>query len=417
MNRKIAYISGVIVLVAIVIGISVSRSQKKKGDGHSGNEIVYFGDSSEEKKSDGKSSEKKTSDPKTENDPQSTSETQKPEEEEKSDPSGQDTDHAQAQSTGKEVEAEPTEEPYPVIESKKKIKLYESTGTVVVGDTGYELYNYVESSASRYAKAINKFTKSVGKGVDVYEMIIPTSVGITFPDNKVGKINSSPQKESIEKIEKKLSGREKFIPLYDTMMRHRDEYIYFRTDHHWTQLGAYYAYTAFCAEKGIEAHGLSEYEKTVSKDYLGSIYVDADKNPDLRKDDVEMYHPVSKHLRMQYKNAENRYKDGEVISDPTNYGISAKYMAFIGGDNPYTMILNNEKQDGSSCIVVKESFGNALVPFLADHYERVYVIDYRYWNGKLADFVKKKRAKEVLVVNNISMTRNAYLIGMLTKIL
>lgn len=392
-NRKIVYISAGIVLAVVIAGIGIYRFQSEQGKGHLGKEIVYFGDS-----------ETKDSD--------STSEEEKSEKEDR-----------EAQTETSEQTPEPTEspepekEPYPVIKSKEKLIMYDRTGTAVVGDTGYELYNYVESSASRYAKAINKFTKEIGKDTDVYEMIIPTSVGITFPDNKVKKINSSPQEESLEKIRQKLSGREKFISLYDTMMRHRDEYIYFRTDHHWTQLGAYYAYTAFCEARDLEAHQITEYEKKVSEGFLGSIYVDADKNPDLKQDDVEMYYPVSGHLQMQYKNAENRYKDGQVISDPTNFGVSSKYLAFLGGDNPYTLIVNGEKQDGSSIVVIKESFGNAFVPFLTDHYERVYVIDYRYWNGKLKDFVKKKRAKEVLILNNISMTRNAYLIGMLSKIL
>ena len=387
MKRKTIYISAGVILAVFVAGVGIFRFQKEQGKGHLGKEIVYFDDS---EKQDGKgSSEGETSE-------------QTPEPAETPEPT---------------ETPEPEKEPYPVIKSKEKVIMYDSTGTAVVGDTGYELYNYVESSASRYAKAINKFTKSVGKDTDVYEMIIPTSVGITFPDNKVKKINSSPQEESLEKIRQKLSGREKFISLYDTMMRHRDEYIYFRTDHHWTQLGAYYAYTAFCEERGLEAHQITEYEKKVSEGFLGSIYVDADKNPNLKQDDVEMYYPISKHLQMQYKNAENRYKDGQVISDPTNFGISSKYVAFLGGDNPYTLIVNGEKQDGSSIVVVKESFGNAFVPFLTDHYERVYVIDYRCWNGKLKDFVKKKRAEEVLILNNISMTRNAYLIGLLSKIL
>ncbi|MBR1741142.1 MAG: hypothetical protein IJ733_04605 [Lachnospiraceae bacterium] len=401
MKRRIAYICAAVVLLGLITGICVYRIQAKNGFGHLGKEIIYFGDSSEDTSGDAPPEDTEEAD----------GEEKQPsaEKEEFSEEEGQ-----TAEAT---VTPEATEEPYPVIKTSEKLKMYDSTGTVVAGDTGFELYNYVESSASRYAKAINKFTKEVDQSVSVYEMVIPTSVGITFPDNKVKKINSSDQKEALEKIEKKLSGRERFISLYDVMMRHRDEYIYFRTDHHWTQLGAYYAYTAFCQEKGLEANPVTAYEKKVSEGFLGSIYVDADKNPDLRQDDVEMYYPVSKHLQMQYKDSENRYKDGAVISDPTNFGISGKYLAFLCGDNPYTLIVNNEKQDGSSCIVVKESFGNAFVPFLADHYERIYVIDYRYWDGNLKDLVKTKRAKEVLFLNNISMTRNAYLIGMLAKIL
>lgn len=393
MTRKRAYFCIGIVFAALVIGICVYRMQGNKETGYLGKEIVYFGDAVEEEKKPDLLEQKEETAEKTE-----------------------ETAEASGSPLPSETQ-EPAESTYPPITTKEKLQVYDSTGTVVVGDTGYELYNYVERSASQYAKAINKFTKTVDASVNVYELVVPTSVGITFPDNKVNHINSSSQKEALKNIQKKLSGREKFVPLYDIMMQHRTEYIYFRTDHHWTQLGAYYAYAAFCQAKGIEANPVTAYEKKVVKDFLGTIYVDSDQNKNLKKDDVELYYPVSKGLKMQYKNSENKIMNGSVIADSSNYGISGKYLAFINGDNPYSLITNKDKHDGSSCIVVKESFGNAFIPFLADHYEKIYVIDYRYWAGKLSEFVKQKRAKEVIIINNISMTRNSYLIGMLAKVL
>ena len=71
------------------------------------------------------------------------------------------------------------------------------------------------------------------------------SAGITVPDNKKTKIKSGDQQKAIQKIVKKYKGDQTVISLYDTFMKHRDEYIYFRTDHHWTPLGAFYAYTEF----------------------------------------------------------------------------------------------------------------------------------------------------------------------------
>ena len=67
-------------------------------------------------------------------------------------------------------------------------------------------------------------------------------------------------------------------------------------------------------------------------------------------------------------------------------------------------------------MVVKESYGNAFVPYLADHYEKIYVIDYRYWKGSISDLAKQHKAQDVIFINNISMTRNAYLIGKIAQI-
>jgi hypothetical protein len=253
--------------------------------------------------------------------------------------------------------------------------------------------------------------------VKVYDLIAPTSIGITFPDNKRKKINSSDQEESLEKIEKLLSGREIFVPLYDTMMRHRKEYLFFRTDHHWTSLGAYYAYQAFCTAKGMTANELSDYEKKTVKGFQGSFYRETNNNKSLKTDTLEVLYPLSKNLTMKYTTTDGNTISAPVIADATGYSASLKYCAYIAGDNPYTVVRNKDITDGSSCVVVKESYGNAFVPFLADHYQTVYVIDYRYWDGKLCSFIQKKKTREVILINNISMTRNSYLIGKLMSCL
>ena len=95
----------------------------------------------------------------------------------------------------------------------------------------------------------------------------------------------------------------------------------------------------------------------------------------------------------------------------------AKYSCFAGSDNPLTVFQNKDVTDGSKCIVIKESFGNAMMPFIADHYQTVYEIDYRHWDGNLAEFAKKNGVTEVIFLNNMSMLRNDLLIGMLGEII
>ena len=109
--------------------------------------------------------------------------------------------------------------------------------------------------------------------------------------------------------------------------------------------------------------------------------------------------------------------DSPVIYDETNAAAGLKYSAFIAGDNPYTEIVNNELTDGSSCIVVKESFGNAFVPFLVDHYQTIYVVDYRYWTGSISELAAEKGVQDVIFVNNLSMIRNKSLVGKLFRLL
>lgn len=395
MKRKQMYIGVAILLIACVIGVFAYRITMDKKNGLTGSKIFHFGKKSEV------SSEKKTP----------TADDNTIQESEK----GSENRNEESDTQGKEDVSEKQDKEYPEIKAKGKVKQYSQAGVVVAGDAAFEMYSYVDSVADRYAKAVNNLTQKKDSGVEVYDIIIPTSVGITFPDNKKGKSASSSQSKALKKIEKKLSGREIFVPIYDTMMQHRDEYEYFRTDHHWTALGAYYAYTAFCEQKGIEATELSAYKKKNFGKYLGTFYKDTNENKSLKADTVDAYYPQSKHVNVTYEDINGKKYKGSVITNASNYGVSMKYLAFINGDQPFMTIQNKEKHDGTSCIVVKESFGNAFVPFLVDHYETIYVIDYRYWQGKLSQFVKKKHAKEVILLNNISMTRNAYLIGRFTQ--
>lgn len=404
MKRKMIY---TIIGLGIIVLVSGARFYDKSlinGNGYLGDEVIFF---QENVMPQAEASVNHTEEPTPTEEIRTASPTTSPAQ------TDAPTGTPEVSATPKPVS--PVKKTYDTITSNGKIHIYD-TGTALIGDSAFELYNYVNSAASRYAMAVNKLTKKLDSSIDVYDMVAPTSMGITCPDNKKNKINSSDQGKALVSIEKKLSGREKFIDLYDVMMQHRKEYIYFRTDHHWTSLGAYYAYQAFCEEKGITPHALSDYKKKTAKGFLGSFYRDTYQNINLREDTLEAYYPVST-LTMQYTTTAGSTISAPVIADASQYSTSLKYCAFIAGDNPYTVIRNKSIKDGSSCVVVKESFGNAFVPYLADHYETVYVIDYRYWEGDLCDFIKKKKSREVILINNISMTRNLYLIGKLAQII
>ncbi len=405
MKRKIAYTIIGIGVIALVSGARFYDKSLINGNGYLGDEVIFFRESVMPQ---AEASANVTIEPA---DAKEEKETEAPTTTPESDAVPTVSPEASAQPS---TTAE-TKKTYDKIINNGKLHIY-NTGTALIGDSAFELYNYVNSAASRYTMAVNKLTKKLDSSIDVYDMVAPTSMGVTFPDNKKKKINSSDQKEALKNIENKLSGRERFIDLYEVMMQHRKEYIYFRTDHHWTSLGAYYAYRAFCEEKGITPHELSEYKKKTVKGFLGSFYRDTNQNINLREDILEAYYPVST-LTMQYTTTAGSTISAPVIADASQYSTSLKYCAFIAGDNPYTVIRNKSIKDGSSCVVVKESFGNAFVPYLADHYQTVYVIDYRYWEGDLCDFIKKKKSREVILINNISMTRNLYLIGKLTQII
>jgi hypothetical protein len=280
------------------------------------------------------------------------------------------------------------------------------------------MFTYVRSTAEKYASAVNATADALQGTADVYAITVPLSSGITLPDEKKGGIFGD--QESAEKdIASMLQGNVKDIPLYDTLMRHRNEYVYFRTDHHWTALGAYYGYRDFCKAKGITPHELSDYWMEEFTGFLGSFYRDSGENEEIgaNPDTVVVYHPVSKNASLDFTGSDGQTLHWQVIYNVSDWRSDMKYNTFIGGDNPYTIITNPDVTDGSSCVVVKESFGNAFVPYLVDHYSTVYVLDYRYWGGNLKSFVRENGVQDVIFINNLSALRSSYLVGKLQGII
>ena len=330
-----------------------------------------------------------------------------------------DTDNTDADKSGEDKSGVTTTKPASSNVITTSDKPYQSGGVYVVGSAGYEMYNYVGSLAEKYQSTVNAVADSLSGVSQVYAMAIPLSSGITLPDELFSDIPGSDQAQAEKDILAGMGQNVKTIPLHDVMMSHRTEYIYFRTDHHWTALGAYYAYVQFCTAKGITPHNLSDYEVSQFPGFLGSFYNDGGK-PDAMKNDpdtVNAYHPVSATASMKYGDNENStLTGGQVIFDESTASASLKYGTFIMGDNPFTVIENPEVSNGESCIVVKESFGNAFVPFLVDHYQAVYVVDYRYYSGSITQLARDKGVKDVLFVNNLSAIRGSYQMGKLAGV-
>ena len=323
------------------------------------------------------------------------------------DPNGGDGDNTP-------VEPAPT---YQKIELKGDQQQYDAVYRV--GDTGYEMYSYVDSTAKKYADNVNAVADALAGKASVYMLPIPLSSGISLPDELYGKDIFADQKEAEQKIIGYMNGNVKSVALYDALLAHRTEYVYFRTDHHWTATGAYYAYEQFCKAKGITPTPISSYTVDEYDGFLGTFYRDSNQNATMgaNPDKVVAYHPLSTEATLDYGDSENAsLTRGKIIYDESTAPASLKYGAFITGDNAYSVINNPDVTDGSSCIVVKESFGNAFVPFLTDHYQTIYVLDYRYWKGSISQFAQDKGVQDVLFVNNLSAIRSTSLVGYLHNV-
>lgn len=278
----------------------------------------------------------------------------------------------------------------------------------LAGDAAYEYYTFSLNQSDRYVSLINGVGDALAGKATVYDIVVPNSMGVMLSNDYKNKydITTSDQKKAIAYMAGSLNKNVQSVEVFDILQEHNDEYIYFRTDHHWTADGAYYAYRQFAAKKGITPNPLSAFVKTENKGFLGTFYAGSDQSPKLGNapDTVVTYTPKSTNA-MKFTTRDGVTVDWNIVMDGSVYSDAGSlYSLFIGGDNPYAVIQNPTLTDGSSCVVVKESYGNAFVPFLVDHYQTVHVIDYRYYEGNLIDFVTENKVQDVVFINNIMAT-------------
>lgn len=286
------------------------------------------------------------------------------------------------------------------------VKVETIAGYYIQGDTAYEMYYQNKTNSARYSALINTAADKLKSKAKVYTVVVP--LAYAYNDKVLKKTDATDPKAAIDSIYADITHKNAYkVDAYAALGAHKDEYLYFRTDHHWTARGAYYAYVAFCKAKGITPTPLESYERVQFDGFLGTFFEQA-KSPAAMKADpdyVEAFIPKGTNVETVY-NADGS-SAGEyavVYKGADKYSAGNKYLAFIAGDQPLIEIKTPNITDGSSIVVIKESYGNAYIPFLVDSYQTVYVIDYRKWDGHLADFVTENSIDEVLFLNVVNTT-------------
>ena len=294
-------------------------------------------------------------------------------------------------------------------------------GMYVNGDTAYQLYSFSQQNSDSYAALINKLASQVNGKANVYDMIVPLHYQIALSRETAEKFGASDCEAAINYMYGAMSDNVTTVDALSELIAHNTEYLYYRADHHWTARGAYYAFVAFCKAKGIEPTPLSDYERMQFDGFLGTLYAEAQQPAAMKSnpDYVEAFVPMGTNKITVTEKSGNvtQYQVVNKQTDAWYPAAGAKYNCFIAGDNPISEIHNPDITDGSSIVIIKESYGNAFVPFLVDSYEYVYVIDYRYWSGNLADFVIDNGIDDVLFLNVVNATSTSARLNELSTII
>lgn len=304
---------------------------------------------------------------------------------------------------------------------------YTTAGSIIIlGDNALDIPTATDSIIMNYAEAINNIQNALGEEVRMISLVTPNSGQFYSPtDFHTG---SHDQKAMIGLCYSNMAPKVLKVDAYSVLEAHKSEDLYFRTDHHWTALGAYYAYTAFCKTAGFEAVPLEQFQTGTYEGFVGSMYTYTSQYPQSavlkqNPDTLTYYLPIVDTQAAFYADADYENSTAywiDVVNTNLPESEYNKYMCFLSGDHPLVHITTSA--DGPVCLVLKDSYGNAFIPFLTSHYSEIFVIDPREFNddGKLSldltAFVQDNGVNDVIAINYPFMINSAKYVKWLNRL-
>lgn len=321
---------------------------------------------------------------------------------------------------------EPEPEPEKELPNYDDMEVTNAGSIIILGTMALDIPTATDSLIERYAEAVNNIQTAVGETSRVISLVTPNSSQFYSPsDYHTG---SHDQKAMIDLCYSRMNDSVLTVDAYSILADHVTEDIYFRTDHHWTALGAYYAYTRFCETAGFDPVALDQFQSGTYDRFVGSMYTYTSQYPQgavLREnpDSLTYYLPIAETTAHFYADADVENSVAyycEVVNSNLPEDEYNKYMCFMAGDHPAALITTDT--DGPVCLVLKDSYGNAFVPFLTSHYSKIFIIDPREFNqdGKpsldLISYVQEHEIDDVILVNYPFMINNAKYIKWLNRL-
>jgi len=279
-----------------------------------------------------------------------------------------------------------------LLTGKKEINgIYVSDGRLIEHTPDPD-YSAVEKSVN----AINTLASETD--TPVYVMLVPTSAGI-YTDSIPKNAPQNDQHEIISDIYGRFDSSVSTIDVYDILNASKEDYIYYRTDHHWTSLGAYYAYSTAIQKLGFSSVPYSRYDiEHASSEFLGTYYSKTLYNK-IQPDIIDIYTSKegSSVLSCTVSNAIEE-KSYDSIYFREFLDVKDKYSLYLGINQPCIKIRTNLQSD-KKILIFKDSYANSFVPFLTQHYNEITVLDMRYIND-FRDYADPDEYTHVLFLYN-----------------
>lgn len=247
-------------------------------------------------------------------------------------------------------------------------------------------------NADKNCKYLEEFVGNYKKNTDICVMLVPNTSEILKKKLPKYAYNFN-ETRYINDIYKEI-GEDNTVDVNQMLKAHKDEYLYYKTDHHWTTLGAYYAFTEYADKTGINIEKYTT--KLVTDKFYGTMSSKA--NLEIEADKVYIYEPDKE------EEVSVRYNNSTELKDSL-YEMSAldkkdKYSIFLGGNNPLVQITTNAEND-RKVLVIKDSFAHCFIPFMISGFSKIDVVDLRYYNESIRKMIEEGGYTDILVLYNV----------------
>ena len=289
--------------------------------------------------------------------------------------------------------------------------------------------NYPANAGTNIVKqtSLDRSNGMVSSFLQMYDQpitfsLVPNSYAILEDEVPTG-FPGADQQAYTQQIYQTLSEADdqlEIVDFSDALSQHKDEYIYYRTDHHWTTLGAYYAYVAYCEQKGLTPVSLEELKENKVEDFYGTFYSKA-KRPSQPADTITWYDvDVDEFAFVANLQQDKQLAQlGEVVQedglellrvdgmmDQRKFEVRDKYAAFMWGNSGYVKIksshnLNHQEGKTSRLLLFKDSYANSMIPYLTYNYDEIIVVDLRYM-AKSTKELMQEEFDDIFVMYNFS---------------
>ncbi|NLH00357.1 MAG: hypothetical protein GX488_00390 [Clostridiales bacterium] len=258
--------------------------------------------------------------------------------------------------------------------------------------------------------AVKNFAENVQ--IPVYFALIPGNSSINSDILPKNAPNDS-QKDVIDYCY--LNSGANNIDIYSALAAHKNEYILYRTDHHWTSLGAYYGYAAIMEKMGMSPTPLSAFSpETVSNDFYGTVYSKSGISW-VKPDSIDIY------AKQEETTIVTNYSSNEpaigAMYDFSYLSKKDKYSMFMGGNTPLE-VIRTKNTTLPSILILRDSYMDSVTPFLQNNFSEIHIMDLRYYKSRLmtstvTDYVRQHNIDKVLIcygVGTFGTDNNVFLL-------